>query len=390
MFLKCSHLLPIMMNMVTLRDFTAQHGIGRAGTDGPTVTGKMARGRGARTNVSGRFENNKRLLFDDGWQTLDDQQALKTEVFEERPKGLINKNSSPDLGFDLSINPYRGCEHGCSYCYARPAHAYVGLSPGLDFESKLFAKPNAAEVLRGELLAPGYKPSLIVLGGNTDAYQPIERRYRITRQILEVLLEFKNPVGIVTKSALVLRDLDILQAMAEMDLVNVAISVTSLDGTVARKMEPRAATPQKRLQALEVLAGSGIPTTVMVAPVVPAINDSEIEAILKAASAAGVEEAGYILLRLPLELRELFREWLQSEFPDRASHVLSLLKSMREGKDYDPTYGKRMKGVGPYAWSIGRRFEVMAKRLGLNEFKRDLRTDLFERPPQPGDQLSLL
>ncbi|MCP5082854.1 MAG: PA0069 family radical SAM protein [Alphaproteobacteria bacterium] len=376
--------------MVTVREFTAQHGIGRGAVETPTATRKMARGRGARTNVSGRFESNKRLLFDDGWQTLDDQPALKTEVFEEQPKGLINRNSSPDLGFDLSVNPYRGCEHGCSYCYARPAHAYVGLSPGLDFESKLFAKPNAAEVLRRELSAPGYKPSLIVLGGNTDAYQPIERRYRITRQILEVLLEFNNPIGIVTKSALVLRDLDILQAMAEKDLVNVAISVTSLDGAIARKMEPRAATPMKRMQALEVLAASGIPTTVMVAPVVPAINDSEIEAILKAASAAGVKEAGYIILRLPLELRELFREWLQSEFPDRAAHVLSLLKSMREGKDYDPTFGKRMKGVGPYAWSIGRRFEVMAKRLGLNEFKRDLRTDLFERPPQPGDQLSLL
>lgn len=376
--------------MVTVRDFTAQHGIGRQMANAPTATRDMARGRGARTNVSSRFENNKRLLFDDGWQTLEDQPALKTEVFEEKPKSLINRNSSPDLGFDLSINPYRGCEHGCSYCYARPAHAYVGLSPGLDFESKIFAKPNAAEVLRKELMAPGYKPSLIVLGGNTDAYQPIERRYRITRQILEVLEEFNNPVGIVTKSALVLRDLDILQSMAEKDLVNVAISVTSLDGAVARKMEPRASTPMKRLQALEVLAASGVPTTVMVAPVVPAINDSEIEAILKAASAAGVQEAGYIILRLPHELRELFREWLQSEFPDRASHVLSLLKSMREGKDYDPTFGKRMKGVGPYAWSIGRRFEIMAKRLGLNEMKRELRTDLFERPPQPGDQLSLL
>ncbi len=390
MFLKCSHLRSIFAGMVTVREFTAQHGIGRKMAEAPTAAGKMARGRGARTNVSGRYEANKRLLFDDGWQTLADEPALRTEVFEEQPKALINRNSSPDLGFDLSINPYRGCEHGCSYCYARPAHAYVGLSPGLDFESKLFAKPNAPEILRRELMAPGYKPSLIVLGGNTDAYQPIERRYRITRQILEVLLEFKNPVGIVTKSALVLRDLDLLQALAEQDLVNVAISVTSLDGALARKMEPRAATPTKRLQALEVLAASSVPTTVMVAPVVPAINDSEIEAILKAASAAGVKEAGYILLRLPLELRELFREWLHSEFPDRATHVLSLMKNMREGKDYDPTFGKRLKGVGPYAWSIGRRFEVMAKRLGLNEFKRELRTDLFERPPQPGDQLSLL
>ncbi|MEM7425370.1 MAG: PA0069 family radical SAM protein, partial [Pseudomonadota bacterium] len=346
--------------------------------------------RGARSNVTGRFENHKRLVFDDGWQTLEDEPALRTEVVEEQAKKLINKNDSPDLNFDLSVNPYRGCEHGCAYCYARPAHAYVGLSPGLDFESKLFAKPNAAEVLRRELMAPGYKPALIVLGGNTDAYQPIERRYRITRQILEVLNEFNNPVGIVTKSALVLRDLDILQEMADKELVNVALSVTSLDPKVARKMEPRAATPAKRLQALEVLTASGIPTTVMVAPVVPAVNDSEVEAILKAASAAGVKEAGYIILRLPHELRELFREWLESEFPDRAKHVFSLVKSMREGKEYDSTFGKRLKGVGPYAWSIGRRFEIMAKRLGMNEAKRDLRTDLFARPAQPGEQLSLL
>ena len=376
--------------MVTLREFTAKHGIGLAGTETPTITKDMVRGRGARSNVSGRFECNKRLLFDDGWQSLDEQPAVKTEVFEERPKKLINRNTSPDLNFELSINPYRGCEHGCSYCYARPAHAYVGLSPGLDFESKLFAKPDAAEVLRKELMAPGYEPKLIVLGGNTDAYQPIERRYRITRQILEVLNEFNNPVGIVTKSALILRDLDILQQMAQKGLVNVAISVTSLDGKIARKMEPRAATPIKRLQALEVLAASGIPTTVMVAPIVPAINDSEIEAILKAAKAAGAEEAGYIILRLPHELKDMFREWLHSEFPDRAKHVISLLKSMREGKDYDPSFGKRLKGVGPYAWSIGRRFEIMAKRLGLNEIERDLRTDLFQRPPQPGDQLTLL
>lgn len=376
--------------MVTVHDFTTRHGIGAQSPQSQTTVGKMARGRGARSNVSGRFENTKRLLFDDGWQTLEDQPALRTEVVEEHAKKLINKNDSPDLNFDLSINPYRGCEHGCAYCYARPAHAYVGLSPGLDFESKLFAKPNAAEVLRKELMAKKYEPSHIVLGGNTDAYQPIEKRYRITRQILEVLNEFNNPVGIVTKSALVLRDLDILQEMAAKGIVNVAVSVTSLDPKIARKMEPRAATPAKRLQALEVLTASGVPTTVMVAPVVPAVNDSEVEAILKAASAAGVKEAGYIILRLPHELKELFREWLESEFPDRAKHVYSLVKNMREGQDYDSTYGKRLKGVGPYAWSIGRRFEIMARRLGMNEIKRDLRTDLFRRPPQPGEQLSLL
>ncbi len=350
---------------------------------------RQARGRGARSNVSGRHEALSRLIFDDGWQSLEDLSALKTDVTDEAAKTIITRNRSPDLSFDRSINPYRGCEHGCSYCYARPTHANMGLSPGLDFESRLFAKPNAAELLRRELMHPGYKPKTIALGTNTDPYQPIERQYRITRQILEVLQEFNHPVGIVTKSALVLRDLDILRQMAERGLAKVAISVTTLDGDLARKMEPRASVPAKRLQALEVLSASGIPTAAMLAPVIPALNDRELEAILKAVSVAGVKEAGYVLLRLPLEVSTLFREWLMNEMPDSAAHVLSLVRSMRLGKDYDATWGRRQTGSGPYAWSIGRRFEITCDRLGLNRGKTKLRTGLFKRPPQPGEQLDL-
>ena len=376
--------------MVTVHQFKQHHQLLDGDGMGTKALPDMVRGRGARSNGSGRFEKDRRLLFDDGWQTLEELPKIKTEVTIEKPKKIITRNDSPDLGFDQSINPYRGCEHGCSYCYARPTHAFAGLSPGLDFESKLFAKTNAAELLRQELMRPDYKPSTIVLGANTDAYQPIERRYRITRQILEVLKEFDHPVGIVTKSALVLRDLDILQAMAQKRLAKVAISVTTLDGELARKMEPRASIPAKRLQALEVLSASGVPANVMVAPIVPALNDAEIENILKSASAAGVREAGYVMLRLPLELRELFREWIQSEYPDKAARTLSLLKSVRGGKDYDATWGRRMKGTGPYAWSIGRRFEIAAKRLGINAERVRLRTDLFCRPPMPGEQMSLL
>ncbi len=371
--------------MVTVHQFKQHHGLPET-----TALPKMLRGRGARSNTSGRFETNARLVFDDGWQTLEDLPRLKTDVVVETPKKIISSNTSPDLGFDQSINPYRGCEHGCFYCYARPSHAYMGLSPGLDFESKLFVKSNAAELLRKELSAPGYVPKTIILGANTDAYQPIERKYRITRQILEVLQEFNHPVGIVTKSALVLRDLDILQPMAEKGLAKVAISVTSLDNEISRKMEPRASSPRKRLQALEVLSKSGVPTCVMVAPIVPAINDTEVEAILKAASVTGTKEANYVMLRLPLELKEIFREWLASEFPNAASKCISLLQSIHEGKDYDSTFGKRQRGTGPYAWSIGRRFEITAKRLGLNERKWALTVEHFTRPPQAGEQLNLL
>ncbi len=346
--------------------------------------------RGSRSNASGRHEKLKYHFFDDGWQDLEDLPALATQVTEETARTAITRNQSPDLSFDRSVNPYRGCEHGCSYCYARPTHANMGLSPGLDFETKLFAKPNVAELLRRELLNPNYEPATLALGTNTDPYQPIERRYRITRQILEVLAEFNHPVGIVTKSASIVRDLDILQPMAEKGLVKVALSITTLDAKLARAMEPRASTPTKRLQALEILSKAGVPTAVMVAPVIPALNDHEIESILAAASVAGASEAGYVLLRLPLEVASLFRQWLESAFPDRATHVISLMRSMHGDKDYDPSWGLRQRGTGPYAWSIGRRFEIACKRLKLNKRKLKLSCDLFERPPQPGDQLRLL
>ena len=348
------------------------------------------RGRGAAVNMPGRYETHRHQLFDDGWQTLDDLPPLKTTVFEETPKKIITTNDSPDISFKHSINPYRGCEHGCAYCYARPTHAYMGLSPGLDFESKLFAKTNAAALLRAELSARNYEPSTIALGANTDPYQPIEREYRITRQILEVLNEFGHPVGIVTKSALVLRDLDILKEMAKRNLVKVAISLTSLDPHLARSMEPRASVPGKRLGALETLSREGIPTVVMTAPIIPALNDSEIEALLKAASAAGVREAGYVLLRLPLEVRDIFRDWLNREFPDRAGRVMSLIRQTRQGKDNDSTFGRRFTGTGPYAWSIGRRFEMAAQRLGFNRERRQLSLAHFHKPLQVGEQLALL
>jgi DNA repair photolyase len=293
---------------------------------------------------------------------------------------VITRNESPDISFDRSINPYRGCEHGCVYCFARPTHAYLGLSPGLDFESKLFMKPDAPELLERELSAARYTPRTIAIGTNTDPYQPIERRYEIMRRILEVLERAGHPVGIVTKSNLVTRDIDILSRMAARNLAKVAVSVTTLDPKLARIMEPRAPTPPRRLEALRQLAAAGIPTSVMVAPIVPAINDAEIERILDAAKAAGVEGAGYVLLRLPLEVRDLFKEWLMANFPDRYRHVFALIRQMRGGKDYDAQWGKRMTGSGPYAWMIGRRIEQACARLGLNVKKTRLTTEHFNPP----------
>jgi DNA repair photolyase len=355
-----------------------------------TALPQQLRGRGAASNPTGRFERHGLEFFDDGWDSLEGVPPLKTTVFEETPKSIIAKNDSPDISFDKSINPYRGCEHGCVYCYARPTHAYMGLSPGLDFESKLFIKPNAAALLRAELSAKGYVPGTIALGSNTDPYQPIERTYRITRQVLEVLAEFNHPVGIVTKSASVTRDIDILSAMAAKGLAKVAISVTTLDPKLARSMEPRASTPAKRLEAMSTLAKAGIPVVVMMGPVIPGLNDSEIEAILKAASAAGAKEAGYTMLRLPLEVKDLFREWLTKEMPDRAARVMSLVRSVRGGKDNDSTFGRRMTGSGPYAWTIGRRFEMACARLGLNTHRHRLDPTQFKVPPQVGEQLTLI
>jgi DNA repair photolyase len=358
--------------------------------DSTMIDSERRRGRGARSNRAGRYEIELREAFDDGWESLGELEPFKTEVARETARSIIATNDSPDIGFDQSINPYRGCEHGCIYCYARPTHAYLGLSPGLDFETRLTAKVNAAELLERELARPRYLPKVIALGAVTDPYQPIEREHRITRSVLEVLDAASHPVGIVTKSALVMRDVDILARMAGRGLVKVAISVTTLDRTVARKMEPRAATPQRRLDAMRALNEAGVPVGVMAAPVVPAINDSEIERILEAARNAGALEAGYVLLRLPLELKALFREWLATEFPDRASRVINILRSMHGGKDYVAAFGRRQRGAGPYADQIALRFRLAAKRLGLNERHLMLRTDLF-RPPIPrGGQLSLL
>jgi len=360
-----------------------------AGELGTAVDRERRRGRGTLSNVSGRFEPLARVAFDDGWQGLEELPPFKTSVTVDSTRKIITHNDSPDISFDRSINPYRGCEHGCVYCFARPTHAYLGLSPGLDFESKLFMKPNAPELLERELSAPGYVPKVIAIGTNTDPYQPIERQYKIMRGILEVLDRAGHPVGIVTKSTLVLRDLDILARMAQRDLVKVAISVTTLDPKLARVMEPRAATPPRRLEALRQLVKAGIPTSAMVAPVIPAINDAEIERVLEAVAATGVRNAGYVLLRLPLEIRDLFSEWLKENFPDRHDHVFRLVRDTRGGKDYDSTWGKRMIGAGPVAWMIGRRFELACERLGFNAAKRKVTTEHF-RPPRPAaEQLAL-
>ncbi|WP_457582454.1 PA0069 family radical SAM protein [Ensifer canadensis] len=348
------------------------------------------RGRGAGLNMSGRFEQQAREVFDDGWESLEDLPPFKTEVQVEKPRSVISRNDSPDISFDRSINPYRGCEHGCIYCFARPTHAFMGLSAGLDFEAKLFAKPDAPRLLERELARSDYKVRPIAIGTNTDPYQPIEKEWRIMRQILEVLQAANHPVMIVTKSAMVTRDIDLLAPMAEKGLARVGISVTTLDRKLARTMEPRAATPSKRLEAIRSLTEAGIPTGVLVSPIIPALNDHEIERILEASRAAGALEATYVLLRLPLEVSPLFRDWLLRNYPDRYRHVMSLIRSMRGGKDYDAEFGKRMKGAGPYAWQIGRRFELAAKRLGLNLNRRQLRDDIFVPPLGTGVQLSLL
>ncbi|RKE85942.1 PA0069 family radical SAM protein [Rhizobium sp. AG855] len=360
------------------------------GASGLRIEIDRRRGRAAGINPAGRFEKLERVAFDDGWQMLEEMPPFKTEVQVEKPRTVITRNDSPDIPFDRSINPYRGCEHGCIYCFARPTHSYMGLSAGLDFEAKLFAKPDAPRLLERELSKPGYKVKPIAIGTNTDPYQPIEREWRIMRQILEILDKANHPVVIVTKSALILRDIDILRSMAERGLVKVGISVTTLDRKLARTMEPRASTPAKRLEAIKALSEAGIPVAIMMAPVIPALNDHEIERILDSGKAAGASEASYVLLRLPLEVSPLFRDWLLQHYPDRYRHVMSLVRSMRDGKDYDAEFGKRMKGAGPYAWQISRRFEMATKRLGLMRRSLHLREDLFLSPNSDGVQLSLL
>lgn len=355
----------------------------------PHKLGVETHGRGAITNASGRYEAAAREVFDDGWTTEDEPRPLRTELTAERAKTILTRNDSPDIGFDRSINPYRGCEHGCIYCYARPAHAYMGLSPGLDFESKLFFKPDAAKLLERELARKSYQVDRIHIGGNTDPYQPAERTLQITRGVLQVLDRFNHPVSLITKSALIVRDLDILGPMAARGLVKAFVSVTTLDRKLARAMEPRAATPDRRLLAIKALAEAGVPTGVGFAPVIPGLNDHEMEAVLERAAAAGAKEAMFVALRLPLEIKDLFREWLEAERPDAARKVMSLVRQMRGGEDYDAVWGQRMRGQGPIADLWSRRFQVACARLGLNETRLEQRRDLFRVPQSARAQLDL-
>jgi DNA repair photolyase len=346
--------------------------------------------RGARSFAPGRFESVDRTPFDDGWAASDEPLAeLKTQTTVEKARSVISWNESPDVGFDRSINPYRGCEHGCVYCFARPSHAYLELSPGLDFETKLFAKTNAAERLREELSKPGYRPAPIALGVNTDSYQPIERKFKITRQVLEVLAECEHPVTLITKSALIERDLDLLTDLASKNLVRVAVSIGTLDRALARKLEPRAASPQRRMDVVKRLNAAGVPCSVMIAALIPALNDKTLEEVLEAAVAAGAKEAGYVILRLPHELKDIFKEWLAAHYPDRAAHVISIVRQMRGGKDNDPNFGSRMTGTGNYAELIEKRFDIACRRLGLNRREApELDCSRF-RPPSSRGQMTL-
>lgn len=347
-----------------------------------------ARGRAAQSNPAGRFEAHRREQVDDGWHR-DPPPVLRTEVREERPRSVISYNRSPDLPFDRSVNPYRGCEHGCVYCFARPSHAFLGLSPGLDFETRLIARPDAPRVLKRELAAKSYRVATLALGTNTDPYQALERDYGITRAILEVLRGCNHPVAVVTKGALIERDLDILGDMAIRGLVRVGVSVTTLDAKLSRLMEPRAPAPKRRLQMIERLAGAGVPVRVMASPMVPALSDPELESILTAGRDAGATHASWIMLRLPREVSELFQDWLAVHYPDRAGRILARLREMHGGALYDAAWGKRMRGEGPYAQIIAQRFDVAVRRLGLQTGAAPLRTDLFRPPVVPGAQMSL-
>ncbi|MEM9756069.1 MAG: PA0069 family radical SAM protein [Pseudomonadota bacterium] len=356
----------------------------------PSTPHRGAAGRGALTNQTGRFERLVREAEPDGWDLAEDLPPLRTEVSVERPRTIITRNTSPDVPFDRSINPYRGCEHGCVYCFARPSHAFLGLSPGLDFETKLIARPDAPAVLEAELRRPRYRPDVIAIGTNTDPYQPIERDRRIMRGVLEVLARFAHPVGIATKGTLVERDADILAPMSSDGIARVGLSVTTLDPEIARRMEPRVPTPARRLRAIERLAKAGVEVRVMVSPIIPGLTDHEIEAILKAARDAGAVAASMIALRLPREVSELWRDWLAEHYPDRVTRVMSKLREMHGGRDYDPAWGKRMMGEGVYARLLRDRFDRATRALGLAATLPPLRTDLFKPPPRLGDQLQLL
>ncbi len=347
------------------------------------------KGRGSVSNPDGRFETRRHESIDDGWDIPEEGTPIRTTLTPDKAKSIISRNDSPDIPFDQSINPYRGCEHGCVYCFARPTHSYLGLSPGLDFESRLFYKQNAAELLQRELRKPSYTCSPITLGINTDAYQPSERKLKITRSILEVLRDFNHPVVIVTKSALVERDRDILAPMAEKNLVRVMFSITTLDSTLSRRLEPRTTLPARRLQAMQALHDSGIPVGVLVAPLIPVLTDAHMETILESAHKLGADSAGYVILRLPHEVKDLFHEWLAHHEPLKARHVINIIRDMRGGKDYDSKFGERMRGTGEYAGFIAQRFKLVCKRLGLNQRSYDIDSSLFKSPAQSGDQLGL-
>jgi DNA repair photolyase len=352
---------------------------------------KAFKGRGTLSNPPGRFERQDVEEVHDGWYEEDQPDTIATTIEPDRARGIITRNDSPDIPFEQSINPYRGCEHGCIYCYARPSHAFMGLSSGIDFETRLFYKANAGRVLEEELAKPGYVCKPITIGANTDPYQPIERQMQVTRAVLEVLARTRHPASIITKSAMVLRDLDLLVDMARENLMSVAISITTLSPETKRVLEPRTASPQARLRALRELNAAGVPAGVMVAPIIPAMTDHEMEAILEAAAAAGARWAGYTIVRLPYEIKDLFRDWLAEHFPDRAPHVMSLIRDMRGGRDYDSKFGERMRGTGPIAELLRARFKMACRRLSLNSGSREMpdRTQLFRPPLREGSQLSL-
>lgn len=350
---------------------------------------QQTRARGAVSNAAGRYEAHQVSYEDDGWERDEERQILRTQVQVESPRRIISYNTSPDLPFDRSINPYRGCEHGCIYCFARPTHAYLGLSPGLDFETRLIARPEAPCRLDTELRHPRYSPAPLAIGTNTDPYQPIEKDFRIMRGCLEVLHRFHHPVGIVTKGTLIERDIDILAAMAAKGLVRVGISLTSLDPDLSRKLEPRAPSPKRRLAVIRALSRAGVPVRVMTSPIIPALNDAELEALLEAGREAGAGSASWIMLRLPLEVSPLFREWLAEHYPDRAGRVMNRVREMHGGQDYAADWGRRMRGSGVYAKMIARRFDLAVKRLALDTSLPPMRCELFQVPFARGDQLAL-
>lgn len=350
---------------------------------------KKIKGRGTATFIDPRYLSLRYEDFDDGWVNEEEDKRIKTTVTVERPRTVISRNRSPDVPFEISLNPYRGCEHGCIYCYARPTHAYMDLSPGIDFESKLFAKPDAPDLLRKELGGKTYRCTPLAMGTNTDPYQPVEREWKITRSIIEVLHECRHPLTIVTKSCLVERDLDLLAPMAEQGLVQIFVSVTTLDHDLARRLEPRAASPARRIETLRRLAAAGVPAGVMFAPVIPFVNDAELEAVLESAAGAGVEAAGYVMLRLPHEIKHLFREWLQVHEPLKADHVMSIINDLRGGKDNDPQFHSRMRGKGEFARLIRHRFGHACRKLDLNRIQRTLATDKFRPPQRDARQQSL-